>query len=173
MYKRKVLFGALLFCLAGLVGSSILHHRTSVASRSVLSGIPTGDSRNSPLKVEIKLAQDAVKNKETFPVATTLINSGSKEWELGVGCGFLDQWVSDNPSIRVIGEACAKTIAIGARLKPGEAYKRAVPVRVELASGEGQPESVTFRLGFKDMTYGTAPMSSPIWSNAVTVSVTR
>ncbi len=173
MNKRKVLFGALMLCLAGLATSSILWLRTHTAPRSVLAGLTM--AQVSPLKVEIKLTQTAVKNDETFSVYTALRNSGSEVRVLEVwSCGYNDLWIADNPSVRVIGDVgCMKSFSTKKYLKPGEAFESTVPVRVELTHDKGQPESVTFRLGFKDPTFLANPKIPPIWSNAVTVSVTR
>jgi hypothetical protein len=166
MYKHKVLFGALLICFSGLAACGHTGNQRRDYARDNL--------KVSPLKPEIKLVQTAVKNHVEFPVSTTLLNSGSNAWMLEVwSCGYSYVWVSDNPSVRVIGESCAKNSSRKMILKPGQVFERVVPVRVELAAGKAQPESVTFRLGFKDPTCWSAQGIPPNWSNAVTVSVTR
>lgn len=103
-------------------------------------------------------------------MSTSLVNSGSNVWTLGVpACGYSYRWTADHPSVHVIGEACMKNTFATIYLKPGEVFQREVPVLVDLAPGKGEPESVTFRLGFIEST----PKIPPIWSNAVTVSVTK
>ncbi|MGB9407375.1 MAG: hypothetical protein WCA89_07550 [Terracidiphilus sp.] len=158
----------LLFCIAGLAGCGHFgsHHPDYARDNLKLS----------PLKAEIALARETVINDEIFFVNTTLRNTGSNVWDLGGGCGFLNQWTSDSPSILVIGEACFSEKNIHnmeVRLKPGETYERAVPVRVHLAADGDQHESVTFRLRFNDPTFNLHPEVPPVWSNAVTVNVTR
>ncbi len=165
MNKLIVLFIALLLCFASFVACD--------RSKSHHPDYTRDDVKVSPLKARIALTQTAVKNNETFSVSTTLINSGSKVWELAVGCGFLDEWNSDNPSIHVIGEACMKFIPVGVRLKSGETYERAVPVRLVLMADKGQSEKVTFRLRFNDPTFIPHPEVPPVWSNAVTINVAR
>jgi len=179
MNKRIVLLGVLCFCVAGLASSiAILKQKTHAASRSVLSGIPMGDSHNSPLKAEIELVQTVIKNHEKFSVSTALRNKGSDVWILEIlACGYSNQWTSDNPSI-VIGESCLNNYFQRIGLKPGEVFKKTIRASVELAPGTGQSESVTFRLGFKDPNFSANPTNppmknSPIWSNAVTVGVAR
>lgn len=166
MVKHKVLFGALLICFSGLGACGHTGSQHWDYARDNLKVLP--------LKAEIKLVQTAVKNHQTLPVSTTLINSGSKVWMLEVwACGNSYRWVSDNPSVFVIGESCLKNSVSKIYLKPGQTFEKAVPVRVEFAAGKAQPESLTFRLGFKDPTCWSAQGIPPSWSNAVTVSVTR
>ncbi|MFY9854635.1 MAG: hypothetical protein WAK26_12240 [Terracidiphilus sp.] len=166
MHKHKVLFGALLICFSALGACGHSGSQRRDYARDNL--------KVSPLKPEIKLVQAAVKNHEKFSVPTTLINSGSTVWVLEVPlCGFSYRWVSDNPSVQIYGEACLKNSVSKIYLKPGQTYEKAVLVRVEFAAGKAQPESVTFRLGFKDPTCWSAQGIPPNWSNAVTVSVTR
>ena len=166
MNRHKMLFGALLICLAGFTACGHVGSQRRDYARDNLKA--------SPLKPEIKLVQTAVKNHETFSVSTTLLNAGSKVWMLEVlACGDSYHWVSDNPSILVMGQACARNSVSKIYLKPGETYEKTVPVRVELVDGKAQPQSLTFRLGFKDQTCWSAQGIPPNWSNAVTVSVTR
>jgi hypothetical protein len=136
----------------------------------------------SPLKVEIQTARTLVKNKEAFSVSTGVRNTGSDAWELHVmSCSYSERWAVDSSSVHLVGDACEKNVPMIFRLKPGEAYERAVRVWVELPDHKRQPESVTFRLGFRDLSYGAAAtrggvgwsLLPPKWSNAVTVSVVK
>lgn len=98
MEKHKVIFGLLLFCFGGL----------AVYGQS------------SPLKVEIKLAQTAIKNNEKFTLSATIHNTGNDEQEFEVWtCGYL-QWSVDNPSLHVVEEDCLKNLPYKVKLKPGE-----------------------------------------------------
>jgi len=166
MNKHKVLFGALLICFCGLGACG---HNGSPRRDYARDNLKV-----SPLKPEIKLVQTAVKDHEKLSVSTTLINSGSTVWMLEVPlCGYSYAWRSDNPSVQIYGEACAKNSVSKIYLKPGETLEKEVPVRVELAAGKPQPESLTFRLGFKDPTCWSAQGIPPNWSNAVTVTITK
>ena len=152
MCKHKVLFLALLSCFGGLA----------------IYG------QSSPIKVEIRLAKTTIKNNEELSVSTALRNASKEEQVLEVwACGYPNQWIADNPSVHVIGEGCLKNTSFRVRLEPGKAFERAVSVRVQLAAGKGQAESVTFRLGIVDGAYGSAWTVSQTWSNSVTVSVTK
>jgi hypothetical protein len=152
MNKHKVLFVVFLFCIGGLAAHS----------------------QSSPIVVEIKPTQTVVKDNETFSVSTTLRNRSSEVQVLGVmSCSYPAQWAVDNLSVYMSQVSCLRNVLSRIILKPGEAYERTLSVHVELASGKGQLESVTFRLGFQDENPLTVPKAPRIWSNAVTVSVTR
>jgi len=88
-------------------------------------------------------------------------------------CGGSDEWTVDNPRVQVVGENCLNNALSRKVLKPGELYESSVPVFVDLGIGNGQPESVTFRLGFKDPTISATLQTPPIWSNTATINVTR
>ena len=166
MYKHKVLFSALLICFSGLGACGHAGSQRRDYARDNL--------KVSPLKPDIKLVQTVVKNRDSFLVSTTLLNSGSTVWMLEVwACGDSYHWVSDNPSVFVAGEACLKNSVSKIYLKPGQTYEKSVPVRIELAASKAQPRSLTFRLGFKDPTCWSAQGIPPNWSNAVTVSITQ
>lgn len=154
MNTRKTLFATLLLCFGGLAAYG----------------------QSSPIVAEIRPAQASVKNNEDFSVSTSLRNTSNSEQSLEVlYCGYSVQWVTDNPSVHVdfAEGGCMHNFPHKTVLKPGEAYERALSVHVELASGNGQLESVTFRLGFQDENTPTVPTVPRIWSNAVTVSVRR
>jgi len=68
---------------------------------------------------------------------------------------------------------CKKNDLLHIKIKPGEAIERAVSIRVELAPGDGKPESVTFRMGFKNATFVMGQANLPMWSNPLTVTVTK
>jgi len=154
---------------------TVHRQKTHTAFRSVLSGIPTGDRQDSPLKAEIRPTQISVKNDEDFSVITSIHNTSSEGQSIWVlYCGYSIQWTADNPSVHLDStDACAKNSPWKVSLKPGEAYEKTVLVRVALSPGNGQSKAVTFRLGFEDMAYTTVQNAPRIWSNAVTVNVTR
>jgi len=153
MNTRKALFATLLLCFGGLA----------------LNG------QSPQIRVEIKPTKTVVKNHEGFLVSTALRNTGNLEQLVSVwSCSYSTQWLTDNPSVQLTGGGdCFKNGLGIVRIKPGEAYERKVPVSVTLGSRSGQHESVTFRMGFQDENPRTIPKPPRIWSNAVTVNITR
>jgi hypothetical protein len=144
--------------------------------------VPT-HGQDSPLRVEIKTAQAAVKNSRDFEVRTKVENVGIEEQILYLSqCSYSAiQWTADNPSIHVKKIFYKENALIDIRLKPGEVTEGALPVRIEIPD-VGLPQEVTFRLGFSPRdgaisirTNPTLPQSSapvpPIWSNAITLAV--
>jgi len=125
------------------------------------------DNENSPLKAEIKSAWTSVHNHEDFSLSTELRNTGDSEILIeSMSCGY-SGWIADHPSVRVgAAVACGNHTLVKVSLKPGKTLRGIASVRVVLAPGKEQNESVTFRLALKDET-------PPNWSNAVTVNVTR
>jgi hypothetical protein len=130
--------------------------------------------QDSPFKVEIKLAQTKVNNYEPFSVATAIRNTSTAEQTLEVwSCSYPTQWVSDVSSVHVNLVGCKKNDLLNIKLKPGEACERVVTIRIQLSPGDGKPESVTFRMGFKAANFVTGQGNLPLWSDAVTVNVTK
>jgi hypothetical protein len=152
MYKHKGIVSALLVSFAGLIAFG----------------------QESPLKVEIKLAHATANNYEPFSVATAIRNTGTEDQTVDVwSCSYPTQWTGDIPSVRVNLVGCKKNDLQHLKLKPGEACERPLSIRIELPAGNGKPEAVTFRMGFKTATLEIGKENIPVWSNAVTVSVTK
>ncbi len=152
MFKRKVLFGTLLFCFGGLAAFG----------------------QDSPIKVTISSALTQVRNNEIVSVCTTLRNISSEEQVLeALSCGYSNQWIADNPSVLLLGDPCKKVGLMQIRLKPNETHERHLSIRVTLPASGSHPQSVTFRLGFQNERSRTEMKPPRIWSNAVTVNVTR
>jgi hypothetical protein len=139
--------------------------------------------QDSPLKVDIKTTQAVVRNVRDFDISTKIENVGKEEQLLHLSqCSYSGlQWTADNASVHVKQIFCKKNRLIDIRLRPGEAYERALPVRIEIPV-LGLPQPVTFRLGFSPwdgaVLVGSHPTPTPpsapvppIWSNAVTVTV--
>ena len=129
--------------------------------------------QDPPLKAEIKLAQTAVRNKESFSVSTIIRNASANEQAFAVlYCCYAMLWTADNPTVQTdCSEVCSRNSAVRIKLKPGETYEKNVLVSVDLAAGTSQTESVTFRLGFHAPIYRSEPKIPTIWSNTVTVKV--
>jgi hypothetical protein len=152
MYKYKNVLGALLLCFAGLGAYG----------------------QDAAMTVEIKPARTAVNNYEPFQVATAIRNTGKEEQSLKIwSCSYPTQWVADNPSVKVNLVSCKKNDLLDVKLDPGKTCEREVSVRVQLDAGNGKPEPVTFRLGFKTEAHVIGQPDLPIWSNPVTVTVTK
>jgi len=159
MLRRSVLTTVLLICSAG-------------------SG---SYGQSSPLRAEIELTRISVKNNEVFSVSTTIRNVSGEEQSLTtLDCGYSYQWTADNPLLRSGAESCLQNALSTIRLGPGGSYKRKVRVSALLRAGSDPKQAVTFRLGFVNddgpMTQrpGVRAATAPrLWSNAVTVTVTR
>lgn len=156
MFRNLTLFLALLACL--------------VAQFAV------GQDRS--FSIQIKVDQTQVKNKEPLGVVATIRNTGTAEEELRTwACGFPSEWISDNTDVYLHQVNCVQDTMKQVKLKPGETYKSKVPVYVQLPSDQMSQKPITFRLGFGNaFHYGDKKPDQrgrAIWSNAVTVSVTR
>ena len=156
MRKYKAFLSTLLFCLTGWAAYG----------------------QGPSWKVEIKPEQTAVKSKQDFSVATAVRNIAKGEQSLYVlDCLYPGHWSTDNPAVNLIVINCAQNSLATFRLKPGEAHESALPVFIELAAGSARHESVTFRLryAFANSLGTSAPgtVPPPIWSNPVTVEVSR
>ncbi len=152
MRNCESMLGALLICFAGLAAYG----------------------QDAAMTVEIKPARTAVNNYEPFQVATAIHNTGTEAKSLKIwSCSFPTQWVSDNPVVYVNLVSCEKNDLLEIKLDPGKACERVVSVRVQLGAGSGKPEPVTFRLGFKAVAYATGQQNVPIWSDPITVTVTK
>jgi hypothetical protein len=144
-----------------------------------LASLPA-QGQSPPIAVEIKPAQTAANEGEFLSISTELRNTGTEtETTRQQACGYNDLWTSDNTSIHLVPSACTKPGFMGMKLKPGEVYQADVQVYAKLAPGVGESEWVTFRLGFKsefksqDDPAQSQPVARTLWSNAVTVRVTR
>jgi hypothetical protein len=152
MYKHKSTFCALLLCFAVLAAYG----------------------QDAAMTVEIKPARTAVNNYEPFQVATAIRNTGAIEQSLKIwSCSYPTQWVSDNPFVKVNLVSCKKNDLLNVNVDPDKGCERTISIRVELSAGDGQLEPVTFRLGFKAATFATGQANLPIWSNPITVTVTK
>jgi hypothetical protein len=137
-------------------------------------------SQSPLIAVEISPAQTAVNEGGDFLLSTVLRNTGNEALIMRhEACGYSDLWTVDNASIQVVPSSCDKPGFMGMSLKPGEDYKREVRIRAKLAPGVGESEWVTFRLGFKSEFKSDKdpaqpnPVTKTLWSNVVTVRVTR
>jgi hypothetical protein len=133
-----------------------------------------------PLKAEIRLPRNSVKNGALFAVFTAIRNTSREEQSLEASaCGYGSQWTTDNPVVRSEGEPCLASGLARVKLKPGESYEKKILVSVTLPVGSGPKETVTFRLGFESERDQTAPPASTgppaprLWSNPVTINATR
>jgi len=132
---------------------------------------PTVSGESSPLQLQLKLARTEVKNNEEIIAQTEIRNTGKDEQSLYVLlCGHT-QWSTDNTYVQVAAEGCLKNSIHKMKLKPGESGHWEVPL--VLSTRSSLPKSVTFRLGFQSWTDRKTPEVPQIWSNPVTVGVTK
>lgn len=132
----------------------------------------TAHSEASSIIVDIKMANSTVKGNEDLPVSTSVRNVGAKDQSLQIwSCSYPEQWIVDNPIVHIPAVSCQKNDVVHVRLKPGEAYKRALSIHIERSAEHQVQKSVTFRLGFKPDISEKTGLPSPIWSNAITLSV--
>ena len=108
-------------------------------------------------------------------MATAIRNTGTTEQTLVVM--MCPEWMSDSTVIHVDPRACLKNIPRKVPLKPGEEFSSVVHIHAELPAGQSKPDKVTFRLGYHVPPFfgaiEVAPKIQPLWSNAVSVVVTR
>jgi hypothetical protein len=154
-------------------------------------------AQSHPFKAEVNLTQDVVTRGRMFSVVTAIRNATEEEqifytW----ACSYASGWTTDNPKVQVNPPNCLANTPQIIRLKPGKAFVRPVMVYVDLPSSDKQ-RTVTFRLGYGTKApplksrirpgmpipdYGSRkylgswlpwPYIPPIWSNPVTITVTR
>ena|SRR5947209_11703351 len=90
------------------------------------------------IAIEIKPKQATVKNSQDFSVGTTIRNTGKEDQQLEIwSCSYPEQWIVDNPIVHIMAVSCKKNTVVHVRLKPGEAYDRALSVRIEQAVRAG------------------------------------
>jgi hypothetical protein len=153
MHKSKMLSIALLFCFAEL----------------------SCYSQDPPIQAKITPSLTEVRNNETFSVSVVILNTDREEQVLQFStCGEGIAWNTDNPLVHPhSGGYCKKPGLLHIRLKPGGVYTGKFSAHIELADDKMLHESVTFRLALFYESLGVALKVVPIWSYAVTVTVTR
>lgn len=126
----------------------------------------------SSLDVEIKPLSATAKSGQLFSVNTKVKNVARRDQELDIwSCSYPEHWTADNPAVLVEGVECEKNALLHVILMPGEAYERALSLRVWAASKLSE-EAVAFRLAFTPWIKAAAHADrANIWSNAVTVNV--
>jgi hypothetical protein len=144
------------------------------------------DGTGPSLKVEITATQSRVLNLQDFGVRTKIENEGKEDLILHVSqCWYSAmQWTTDKSSVHVKNIPCKKNESMDIHLKPGEANEGVLPVHISLEPRElATSTPVSFRLGFlfkrgEPILAGPAAgpttqsaSDTPIWSNAVTVTV--
>lgn len=130
------------------------------------------------LSVEIKPSQTVARNHEKILVEVAIRNNGATRQTLSVyTCSFPNQWQVDNAAVDVDRANCLQNLRTEIKLKPGEVYRRSLFVHVQLASDQIEQRKESFRLGFGNSpNFGylkPGPNYPAIWSNAVTVTVTK
>ena len=138
---------------------------------------PLATAQQQNLKAEISWTGVTVKHADSFSLNAVLRNTGSTERSLTIWtCPVSAQWVPDSPVVRVNQDTpCQQPAASLIRIKSGEKYTEAIPISFHLPANQAIPNSVTFRLGFSELTRlsDVGHKEPSIWSNGVTIPVTR
>jgi len=144
----------------------------------LMSAAPTTHGEDLPLRIEIKTPPTVVHNKRVFVVDTMIRNRSNVEQVLQTSqCSYGDwNWTTDNPAVHIQQRempACKKNPLLYMTLEPGEAYQRALSIRLSILATEIPSQSVTFRIGFEPrLGYNLSTESPPyIWSDPVTIRV--
>ncbi len=139
--------------------------------------LPAVFGQDSPLKVEIKTAPATTANKQLFVLNARVRNASAIEHLLQTyQCNRGDwNWTTDDPAVHVEQTqeiTCKKNPMMYIKLKPGDAYERALSIRVSVPTGETM-QSVTFRVGCRIRLEHNLPTELPpyIWSDPVTIKV--
>ena len=137
-------------------------------------------AQQTGLQIEINATQNIVHNDRAFEMGTSIRNTTKKEIVLQTHLCSYGEWIANNSSVHVgawnaTKIACKKNPIQYIKLKPGDVYQRALPVRIKLASKIITPQEVTFRLGLKpQLGFESAQLSSKfIWSNKITIKVDK
>jgi hypothetical protein len=135
-------------------------------------------AQQEPLKAEVSWPGGTVKIAENFSLTVVLKSTGSSERSLTIWtCPVSEQWLPDNPVVQLIQVTPCQQPALGViRIRPGDKYKETVTLSIRLPSDGTISNNVTFRLGFSERTRISdieVPKTPSLWSNAVTISVTR
>jgi hypothetical protein len=124
--------------------------------------------------VKITVPKTTVRNGEKLYIATAIVNTSTTEQMLVVmSC---PEWTSDSTVVRVDAPSCMKNVPRKVPLKPGEEFTSVVHTHFEIPNGKSNTEKVTFRLGYRMPTFfgnEANPKVQPLWSNAVSISVTQ
>jgi len=156
------------------------NHTIFVVMSLLCLAAPAVHSQGLHIKATISLTRVDVREGEFFTVSTTLRNTGKETQATWLtACNDGDLWVPDNRSISMAPSACDKPGFDGLRLKPGQVYHADLRVSARLEPGAEDSQSITFKLGFKSEFQNASdpptqkPVATTLWSNAVTIKVTR
>ena len=134
-------------------------------------------AEQEPFKAQISWNGGTVRNADSFSLTAVLQNTSSSERSLTIWtCPVSAQWVPDNPVVRVNQATPCQQPAMGViRIRSGEEYRETLTLSIRLPPNRAIPNSVTFRLGFSEHARLTdvVPKMPSVWSNAVTISVTK
>jgi RNA polymerase sigma factor (sigma-70 family) len=117
-----------------------------------------------PLGVTVRAQADRVRVNQPFEVQLRVVNRLESSQSFRVmSCSWYEHWRSDNPRVSWNDWPCHKNIPQTVKLEPGQAYAKALPMRVTAGAPAGE---TPFRLGF-------APLDGKrtYWSNEITLWV--
>ena len=128
--------------------------------------------QESWVTVEARSDRTVVENLQTFSLDTNIRNADRQIHDLLVwSCTYSKHWLTSSSVVRLDPESCRKNLIIRVRLRPGQAYRKALSIRVALPRPADQP--VTFQFGFQPLTRPASPQAAPVvWSNPIVITIT-
>ena len=169
--------------IRGVLPAAAIYLSLSVAS--------VAHSQDSLLKSEIEAAHPVAKNGQEFIMHTRVRNVSGEDrlFEFST-CSYPEQWIADDSQVHIRTVHCKENPVEEMNLKPGEAYRQALHVRISIPEGTVPLGKYTFRLGFMPerpmliVCHNNDECGKPtagvpqsekerIWSNPLTVIVTE
>src|SRR4051812_25908642 len=130
---------------------------------------PLARAQQEPLKAEILWTGETVRNTDSFSLTAVLRNTASSERSMTIWtCPVSAQWVPDNPVVHVNqATPCQQPAVSVIRIRSGEKYTEHITLSFHPSSNQAIPKSVTFRLGFSELTRlsDVAHKKPSLWSN--------
>jgi hypothetical protein len=118
----------------------------------------------APLGVTVQALANRVRVNEPFEVRLRVVNrSESPQLFRVMSCSWYEHWRSNNPRASWADWPCHKNVPRTVALEPGQAYEKALPMRVAAGTPAGE---TSFRLGFTPLDG-----KQTYWSNEVTLRV--
>jgi hypothetical protein len=169
--KLKVCTVAVLAAaLAGTAAGRLIGYPSGSADQAVPEHDRSGDvaaarvADAGPLAVTAQVQADRVRVNEPFDVRLRVVNRSESPQSFRVmSCSWYEHWRSNNPRVSWTDWPCHKNVPKAVALEPGQAYEKALPMRVPAGAPPGE---VSFKLGFTPLdgkrTY---------WGNEITLRV--
>ena len=126
-------------------------------------------SQDSALRLDIKPEKITVRNGGAVSVMTKIINPGRIVQHLQIwSCSYYDNWIVDNPFVKLEAWPCNKNFFEAVTLKPGEDYANRLSLKITVPAEEILVEKLVFKLGFKR---SADEQTSVIWSRPIKMEI--